>query len=67
MRRTDLYLADEVWLTGTAAEIVPVVSVDDRTVGTGKPGPITKAVQEQFFQAVRGQIDRYKDWVEHVT
>jgi branched-chain amino acid aminotransferase len=67
MRRTDLYMADEVWLTGTAAEIVPVISVDDRIVGTGKPGPITQAIQEQFFQAVRGEIDRYKDWVEHVT
>jgi branched-chain amino acid aminotransferase len=67
LRRTDLYLADEVWLSGTAAEIVPVVSVDDRIVGSGTPGPITKAIQEQFFQAVRGNIDRYKDWVEHVT
>jgi branched-chain amino acid aminotransferase len=66
MRRTDLYLAEEVWLSGTAAEIVPVVSVDDRTVGTGKPGPITRAIQEQFFQAVRGRTDRYKDWVEYV-
>ena len=67
LRRTDLYLADEVWLTGTAAEVVPVTSVDDRTVGTGRPGPITKAIQEQFFQVVRGEVDRYKDWVEHVT
>jgi branched-chain amino acid aminotransferase len=67
MRRTDLYLAEEAWLTGTAAEIVPVTSVDDRTVGTGKPGPITTAIQEQFFAAVRGQTDRYKDWVEHVV
>jgi branched-chain amino acid aminotransferase len=67
MRRTDLYMADEAWLTGTAAEIVPVVSVDDRVVGSGTPGPITKAIQDQFFQAVRGQVDRYKDWVEHVA
>jgi branched-chain amino acid aminotransferase len=67
LRRTDLYVADEVWLTGTAAEVVPVTSVDDRTVGTGKPGPITKAIQEQFFQVVRGQTDRYKNWVEHVA
>jgi branched-chain amino acid aminotransferase len=67
LRRTDLYLADEVWLTGTAAEVVPVTSVDDRTVGEGRPGPITKAIQDQFFQVVRGEVDRYKDWVEHVT
>jgi branched-chain amino acid aminotransferase len=67
MRRTDLYMAEEAWLTGTAAEVVPVTSVDDRIVGSGKPGPITKAIQEQFFQAVRGQTDRYKDWAEHVA
>jgi branched-chain amino acid aminotransferase len=67
MRRTDLYMADEVWLTGTAAEVVPVSSIDDRIVGEGKPGPVTKAIQEVFFQAVRGEVPQYKDWVEHVT
>lgn len=67
LRRTDLYMAEEAFLTGTAAEVVPVASVDDRLVGTGKPGPVTTAVQEQFFRAVRGEIDWYKDWVEHVT
>jgi branched-chain amino acid aminotransferase len=67
LRRTDLYMADEAFLTGTAAEVVPVASVDDRIVGTGRPGPITTAIQEQFFRAVRGEIDAYKDWVEHVT
>jgi branched-chain amino acid aminotransferase len=66
MRRTDLYMAEEAFLTGTAAEVVPIASVDDRTVGTGKPGPITKAIQETFFAATRGEIDRYKDWNEHV-
>ena len=66
LRRTDLYVADEVFLTGTAAEVVPVASVDDRAVGTGRPGPITKAIQETFFAAVRGEVDRYKDWLEHV-
>lgn len=67
LRRTDLYLADEAFLTGTAAEVVPIASVDDRAVGEGKPGPITKAIQEQFFHAVRGEVGQYKDWVEHVT
>ncbi len=65
--RTDLYMAEEAWLTGTAAEVVPIASVDDRAVGAGKPGPITKAIQEVFFQAVRGEVPQYKDWVEHVT
>ncbi|HLI45098.1 MAG TPA: branched-chain amino acid transaminase [Acidimicrobiales bacterium] len=67
LRRTDLFMADEAFLTGTAAEVVPIASVDDRVVGTGKPGPITTAIQEVFFKAVRGEVPEYKDWVEHVT
>jgi len=64
--RTDLYTADEAFLTGTAAEVVPIREVDDRAVGDGRPGPITLQIQEAYFGAVRGQIDRYKDWLEHV-
>jgi branched-chain amino acid aminotransferase len=62
--RSDLYTADEAFLSGTAAEVVPVRSVDDRELG--EPGPVTRAVQEVFFQAVRGEVDQYKDWNEHV-
>lgn len=62
--RSDLYTADEAFLTGTAAEVVPIRSVDDRELGP--PGPITKAVQDVYFAAVRGQDERYKDWLEHV-
>ena len=65
--RTDLYTADEAFLTGTAAEVVPIRDVDDRVVGSGRPGPITKQIQETYFAAVRGEVDRYKDWLEHVT
>ncbi len=64
--RTDLYLADEAFLTGTAAEVVPIREVDDRAVGEGRPGPVTKQLQETYFSAIRGEIDRYKEWVEHV-
>ncbi len=67
MRRTDLYMADEAFLTGTAAEVVPVGSVDDRPVGTGEPGPITREIQEVYFATVRGTVDQYKDWLEYVT
>ncbi len=63
--RTDLYLAEEAFLTGTAAEVVPIRSVDDREIG--EPGPITKAIQETYFATVRGEVDRYKDWLEHVN
>ena len=64
--RSDLYVAEEAFLSGTAAEVVPIASVDDRVVGDGRPGPITRKVQETYAAAVRGQVDRYKDWVEHV-
>jgi branched-chain amino acid aminotransferase len=65
--RSDLYLADEAFLTGTAAEVVPIREVDDRVVGPGRPGPVTTKIQETYFAAVRGQVDRYKDWLEHVS
>ena len=64
--RSDLYVAEEAFLSGTAAEVVPIASVDDRLVGDGKPGPMTRQIQEIFQAAVRGKVDRYKDWVEHV-
>ena len=64
--RSDLYLADEAFLTGTAAEVVPIRSVDDRLVGDGTPGPITKQVQSIYFSAVRGGEDRYQHWLDYV-
>jgi branched-chain amino acid aminotransferase len=64
LARSDLYIAEEIFLCGTAAEVTPVSSVDDRPVPC--PGPMTKAVMEEYSKAVRGQVDRYKDWVEHV-
>jgi branched-chain amino acid aminotransferase len=64
--RTDLYLADEAFLTGTAAEVVPIRSVDDREVGDGKPGPITKAIQSTYFATVRGEHERYDSWLDYV-
>ena len=62
--RTDLYLADEAFFTGTAAEVVPIREVDDRVLGD--PGPITRRVQEVFMAAIHGQHERYKDWVEPI-
>lgn len=63
--RSDLYTADEAFLTGTAAEVVPISSVDDRLVGDGTPGSITRKIQEVYKATVRGQVDRYRGWVEH--
>ncbi len=64
--RSDLYIAEEAFLTGTAAEVVPIQSVDDRLVGDGRPGPITTTLMERYASVVRGRLDRYKDWNEHV-
>ena len=62
--RSDLYTADEAFLSGTAAEVVPIRSVDDRELG--EPGSITREIQSTYFAAVKGEVDRYKDWNEHV-
>jgi branched-chain amino acid aminotransferase len=62
--RTELYLADELFMTGTAAEITPVRSVDDQLIGD--PGPITKEIQHAYAECVRGRSERYPHWLEHV-
>jgi branched-chain amino acid aminotransferase len=62
--RSDLYTADEAFCSGTAAEVVPIRSVDDREIGPR--GPITTKIQETFFATVKGEVDRYKNWLEHV-
>ncbi len=64
--RTDLYLADEAFFTGTAAEVVPIAEVDDRPVGAGRPGPVSREIIEVFSAATRGEVDRYKEWNEYV-
>jgi branched-chain amino acid aminotransferase len=66
LARAELYLAEEVFLTGTAAELVPVREVDDHAVGTGKPGEITKAVQTAFHDALYGRTERYREWLDPV-
>ena len=66
LNRTDLYLADEAFFTGTAAEMVPLVEVDDRKVGRGVPGPVSRQLLELFQQALVGKLDRYKEWNEYV-
>ena len=65
--RSELYVADECFLTGTAAHLSPVVEVDRRAVGTGGVGPITKKLQALFFDVIRGRNPKYADWVHGVT
>jgi len=58
--RSELYIADEIFMTGTAAEVTPIVEVDNRKIGDGKVGKLTKKVQEIFFKAVRGKLEKYR-------
>ena len=66
LTRDELYFADEVFMTGTAAEVTPVREVDDRPVGTGIAGPITKEIQRLYFAAIRGDLPQYSDWLTPV-
>jgi branched-chain amino acid aminotransferase len=62
--RTDLYTCDEMFMTGSAAEVVPVHSVDGREIGD--PGPITLDLQESFFRVVKGEDPTYEAWLDRV-
>ncbi len=64
--RDELYVADEAFFTGTAAEITPIRDVDNRMIGTGKPGPVTKDLQSAFFDIVHGRDNRHADWLTPV-
>jgi branched-chain amino acid aminotransferase len=66
LRRDDIYLADEAFLTGTAVEVVPLSSVDDRLIGDGKPGPITTIIKTTYHQAVSGERPQYEEWLTRV-
>jgi branched-chain amino acid aminotransferase len=61
--RDELYIADEVFMTGTAAELTPIREVDDRAVGAGRPGPITVALQSAFFDIVQGRDPQHASWL----
>ncbi|MBH0190571.1 MAG: branched-chain amino acid transaminase [Nitrospira sp.] len=64
--RDEMYVADEVFVTGTAAELTPVREIDNRTIGTGKPGPITLALQKAFFSIVRGEDPAHASWLTRI-
>ena len=63
--RTDLYLADEVFMTGTAAEVTPLREVDDQLIGP--PGPVTLAIQKAYLDTVRGRSERWSQWLEYAS
>jgi branched-chain amino acid aminotransferase len=64
--RAEMYLADEVFMSGTAAEIVPVREIDDHAIGTGRPGEVTRVLQSAFDDAIHGRTERYREWLDLV-
>jgi len=64
--RDEVYIADEAFFTGTAAEVTPIREVDGRTIGTGKPGPVTKKLQDLFFNIVKGEAKAYSSWLTYI-
>jgi branched-chain amino acid aminotransferase len=65
--RDDLYIADEAFFTGTAAEVTPIREVDGRTIGAGRRGPVTTKIQKLFFDVVNGRVARHRDWLAPVN
>jgi branched-chain amino acid aminotransferase len=60
--RTELYVCDELFFCGTGAQVAPVRSVDRRVIGAGEPGPLTKQLQDLYFNVVQGKVEKYRDW-----
>ena len=65
--RDEVYVADEAFFSGTAAEITPIRELDHRVIGEGKAGPVAKALQAAFFKVAKGQDPRYAHWLTHYT
>jgi len=63
LTRDDIYIADEAFFCGTAAEVTPIVALDGRSIGRGVPGPVTRAIQHAFFDVVTGRDSRYREWL----
>jgi branched-chain amino acid aminotransferase len=66
LTRDDLYIADEAFFTGTAAEVTPIREIDGRQIGAGERGPITAQLQKAFFEAVSGKTPKYHHWLSKV-
>ncbi|MEY4388327.1 MAG: hypothetical protein RLZZ432_46, partial [Chloroflexota bacterium] len=64
--RSELYVADEIFLVGTGAQVAPVAEVDHRVIGEGGIGPVTRQIQSRYFDAVRGRLPQYAHWLTRV-
>ncbi len=67
LTRDDIYIADECFFTGTAAEVTPIRELDGRTIGAGQAGPVTQAIQKAFFDVVNGKDDKHRHWLTPVA
>jgi branched-chain amino acid aminotransferase len=65
--RSELYIADEIVLCGTGVQVSPVVEIDHRKVGSGEIGPIGRLVRDRYFDAVRGRLPEYSQWLTEIT
>lgn len=65
--RDEVYISDEAFFTGTAAEVTPIREVDNRAIGAGTPGPVTKELQGAFFSLIRGENNKYNGWLDYIT
>lgn len=64
--RDEVYIADEAFFTGTAAEVTPIRELDGRLIGSGSRGPLTEKLQAQYFDCVKGKLDKYSNWLSYV-
>jgi len=64
--RDEVYVCDEAFFTGTAAEVTPIRELDNRTIGNGARGPITEEIQTRYFDLVHGRLNKYHDWLDYV-
>ena len=64
--RDQLYVSDEIFVCGTAAEVTPVREVDFRKIGNGVRGPVTTSIQKTFNEAIHGKIEQYQGWLDYV-
>ncbi|MDH3947935.1 MAG: branched-chain amino acid transaminase [Gammaproteobacteria bacterium] len=65
--RDEVYVADEAFFTGSAAEVTPIRELDGRHIGSGTRGPVTEKLQSQYFDLVHGRLDQYRDWLDYVA
>jgi branched-chain amino acid aminotransferase len=65
--RDQLYIADEVFVCGTAAEVIGLREIDYRTINGGKTGPVTREIQKMYHDVIRGKVEKYESWCEYVS